>query len=81
MIRIAITAAAFEAIVTTLPFGTVSFERDPDANGDRLIWLAPHVLDKLRAIKAQKQVSDGAMGADAVLFGALPTTLHFAQPR
>jgi hypothetical protein len=49
MIRIAITAAAFEAIVATLPFGTVSFERDPDASGDRLIWLAPHVLDKLTA--------------------------------
>jgi hypothetical protein len=43
LIRIAVTAAAFEAIVATLPFGTVSFERDPDANGEHLIWLAPHI--------------------------------------
>jgi hypothetical protein len=32
-----------------LPIGTVSFERDPDKNGERLIWLKPHVLNKLRA--------------------------------
>jgi hypothetical protein len=28
MIRITITAAAFEAIATTLPFGSVGFERE-----------------------------------------------------
>jgi hypothetical protein len=28
MIRIAITAEAYEAIAATLPFGSVSFERD-----------------------------------------------------
>jgi hypothetical protein len=43
VIRIAITAAAFEAIIASLPFDTVSFERDPDNNGGRLIWLAPHI--------------------------------------
>jgi hypothetical protein len=37
MIRIAITEAAFEAIAATLPLGSVSFERQADAKGER-VW-------------------------------------------
>jgi hypothetical protein len=40
MIRI--TTAAFDAIAATLPV-SVGFERDPDANGERLIWLKPGI--------------------------------------
>jgi hypothetical protein len=29
----------------------VSFERDPDADGERLIWLAPQVVDRLRVLR------------------------------
>jgi hypothetical protein len=29
--------------------GTVGYEREPDENGGRLIWLEPHVVAKLRA--------------------------------
>jgi hypothetical protein len=29
----------------------VGFEREPDANGERLIWLEPHVLNRLRALR------------------------------
>ena len=39
MIRIAITAQAFEAIVTTLPLGSVGYENESTAKGERLIWL------------------------------------------
>ena len=39
MIRITITAAAFEAIAA-LPFGSAVVERDPDAKGEHQIWLA-----------------------------------------
>jgi hypothetical protein len=35
MIRIAISQAAFEAIVRTLPFGSMSFENKIDERGDR----------------------------------------------
>jgi hypothetical protein len=49
MIRIAITAEAFDAIAATLPLGTVSFERKPLANDERFISLEPHVVNKLRA--------------------------------
>ena len=51
MTRIAITAAAFEAIAATLPFGSAVFEREPDAKGERQIWLARSVLDRLRAMR------------------------------
>jgi hypothetical protein len=51
MIRIAITAEAFAAIEARLPFGSVGYERDPDDNGERLIWLEPHVVDKLRYLR------------------------------
>jgi hypothetical protein len=45
MIRIAITPAAFEAIAATLPLGPVAVEPQTDANGERLIWLDPAVVD------------------------------------
>jgi hypothetical protein len=51
MVRIAITQAAFEAIVATLPFGSVGCENELDANGDRLIWLPHDALAKLRALR------------------------------
>ena len=55
MIRIAISQAAFEAIARTLPLGSVAFENKIDANGDRLIWLEPSVVDRLRALRGRGQ--------------------------
>jgi hypothetical protein len=52
VIRIAITEAAFEAIATTLPLGSVGFERHPE----------PHVLAKLRALRRP-----GESYSDAIL--------------
>ena len=37
MIRIAITAAAFEAIAATKPLGSVSFENETNERGERLV--------------------------------------------
>ena len=51
MVRIAISQAAFEAIARTLPLGSVSFENKIDENGERLIWLEPNVVDRLRAMR------------------------------
>ena len=51
MIRISITSAAFEAIASTLPFGSVGFEREAGANGERLAWLAATVVDRLAALR------------------------------
>jgi hypothetical protein len=51
MIRIAISQAAFEALARTLPFGNVSFENATNEHGERLIWLEPVVVDRLKALR------------------------------
>jgi hypothetical protein len=51
MIRIAITQAAFDAIARTMPFGSVNFEAGVDDNGERYIWLARAVVDRLRFLR------------------------------
>jgi hypothetical protein len=51
MIRIAITAAAFEAIKATLPLGSVGFEPEPDAKGERYVWLEEGWVNKLSALR------------------------------
>jgi hypothetical protein len=51
MIRIAITAEAFEAITTTLPLGSVGFETEVDAKGERLVWVETAVADRLTALR------------------------------
>jgi hypothetical protein len=51
MIRITITAAAYEAIARTLAFGTVGVEPQLNERGERLIWLEERQLDKLNTIR------------------------------
>ena len=50
MIRIAITEAAFEALAATLPLGSVGYEVEANVRGERLVWLAPNVVNRLKAI-------------------------------
>jgi hypothetical protein len=50
-IRLAITQAAFEAIASTLPPGSVTYEPGADANGQRYVLLPPFVVDRLAAIR------------------------------
>jgi hypothetical protein len=51
MIRIAITAEAFEAIARTLPLGSVAYEAKADQRGERLIWIDDRQADKLGAMR------------------------------
>ncbi len=51
MIRIAISEAAFKAISATLALGSIGFEGEPNAKGERMIWLDAHVVDKLTAMR------------------------------
>jgi hypothetical protein len=51
MIRIAISQAAFDAIAKTLPLGYVGYENKVNEKGEQLIWLAPSVIDHLRALR------------------------------
>jgi hypothetical protein len=50
MIRITITADAFEAIAATLP-SNVGVEQKRAPNGDFFIWLEPRFVDRLRAMR------------------------------
>ena len=50
MIRITITAAAFDAIAATLP-SNVGVEQNRAPNGDYFIWLDPRFVDRLRAMR------------------------------
>ena len=51
MVRIAITQAAFEAIVRTLPVGSTGYENAINEKGERLIWLERRMLDKLNSYR------------------------------
>jgi hypothetical protein len=51
MIRIAITPAAFDAISATLPLGSVGYEAQTNAKGERLIWLETAFVDKLATLR------------------------------
>ena len=59
MLRIAITAEAFDAIAVTLPLGSVGYERERTATGGYSIWLDSSSADKLFAEQCQgEDVSD-----------------------
>jgi hypothetical protein len=62
VIRIAITAEAFEAITRTLPLGSVGHEAAPNAQGQRLIWLDDRMADRLAAMR-----EPGESYSDAIL--------------
>ena len=51
MIKIAITAEAFDALASTLPLGTVAYEKNLDAKGECHVWLEPMVVDRLRFLR------------------------------
>ena len=52
MVRIAISPEAFDAIAATLPLGSIGYENAVDDRGNRLIWLPPDAIAKLKALRA-----------------------------
>ena len=50
VIRIPITAEAYEAIATTLPLGSVGYEAKVAASGERSIWVERSALDRLELV-------------------------------
>jgi len=49
--RLALSLTAFEAIVQTLPLGSVGYEPALNAKGERLIWVEAAVADRLMAMR------------------------------
>jgi hypothetical protein len=62
VIRIAISQAAFEAIAKTLRLGSVGYDNKVNEKGERLIWLDPGVVDRLRVLRGP-----GKSYSDAIL--------------
>ena len=62
MIRIAISQAAFDAIVATMELGNVGFKNKTDEQGRRLIWLPHAALAKLNHLRGP-----GGSYSDAML--------------
>ena len=50
MIRIPITAEAYDAVAKTLPLGTVPYETKVAASGERSIWVERSALDSLELV-------------------------------
>jgi hypothetical protein len=61
---------AFEAIAQTLPLGSVRYERETNANGERLIWLATNVVDRQRSLRGPElqRRDPGAISSPSLCF-------------
>jgi hypothetical protein len=62
MIRIAISAEAFDATCATQPLGSVGYEDQTNERGEKLIWLDHGVVARLRAMRGP-----GESYSDAIL--------------
>ena len=51
MIRIAITAAAFNVVAKTLPLGSVAYEAETTSDGGRFIWIDRRARGQLDALR------------------------------
>jgi hypothetical protein len=54
MIRIAISAEAFDAIAAVLPSGNVLYERERTAQGGCLVWLDESVVNNLKRLRGPR---------------------------
>ena len=62
MVRIAVSVEAFGAIARTLPLGSVAVEAEVNERGERLIWLAVAVVNRLGAMRGP-----GELFSDVIL--------------
>ena len=62
MVRIAISAEAFEAICATLPLGSVAYEAERGLDGTVYVWLDAKSVDRLTAMGG-----NGESYSDAIL--------------
>ena len=61
MVRIAISAEAFEAIAQTLPLGSVGYENEINERGERLIWLDRAVVAVSGPCAGRRDYSDAIL--------------------
>jgi hypothetical protein len=69
VIRIAISAEAFDALASTLSLGSVGYENETNERGEHFIWRDHAVLARLKAMR-----EPGESYSDAILPLAEETT-------
>ena len=57
MIRIAISAEAFEAIARTLPLGSIGLEAEANERGEKLVWLEDAMADRLAVMRGRARAT------------------------
>jgi hypothetical protein len=72
LIKIAISVQAFEAIASTLPLGSVAYEPELNAKGERLVWLEPPVIDRLTAMRQTGESYSDVIPASSLTPGTPP---------
>ena len=75
MVRIAISQPAFDAIAATLALGSVGYENATNEKGERLIWLDPGVVDRLRAMRGPGESYSDVILRVARVGGPIPSRL------
>jgi hypothetical protein len=71
MIRIAISPAAFDAVAATLPFGSVGYENGTNEKGERLIWLPPDAIAKLKRLRGPGELQRRDLAGGGRVIGAV----------
>ena len=61
MIRIAVTAEAFDALAAVRPSGNVLYERERTAQGGYLVWLDESVVNNLERLRGPRDVELSAV--------------------
>jgi hypothetical protein len=81
MIRIANTEAAFDATVATIPLGSVGYELETNAKGERLIWPPPSSCGGwLAHASGLLGFGDAEAGAGAMLVACRMAGLSALEP-
>jgi hypothetical protein len=87
MIRIAITAEAYEAIARTLALGSVGYEIERSESGKVFVWIERQAMDRLTAERRRgEDFSDtiirlAAVGMNRRQEGIGATVNHGSAPR
>jgi hypothetical protein len=66
VIRISFTSTAFDSIASTLPLGSIGFVSEAEAKGERLVWLPPTVVNRLKALRGPSESYSDVILRDVV---------------
>jgi hypothetical protein len=81
MIRIAITAAAFDVVASTLPLGSIAYEPQLTADGGRFIWIDRRARTQLDALRRPGEDYSGVILRLAAMEASRPGKRRSVTPK